>query len=256
MTSLEAVIWKPDSRGMPSSGPPRPSTTWRRNRSFMSTARGQVTRRGSRGACWPNCRQLSTSAESRLCAEVMACRSPVKCRLIASAGSIVAAPPPVPPPFIPNTGPRDGSRSASTACRPRARIPMASAMAIVVLPSPEGVGVMAETRISRPVGSRPSRAARSTLARCGPQPMTCSGAIPSSAATSVIGRSSGTVVHAGTRTPVLPTPAVPGVAASGMSVPGGTIVPCPSPPSPARPAAVEGSWQAPREDIGVEQRER
>ena len=45
MTSLAAVMSKPDSRGTPWPGPPRPITIRRRARSFMSSARFQRTRR-------------------------------------------------------------------------------------------------------------------------------------------------------------------------------------------------------------------
>src|SRR5262245_17409993 len=55
---------------------------------------------------------LSTSAARRLWAEVTAWRSPVKWRLMRAEGSSFDWPPPVPPPFWPNTGPREGSRSA------------------------------------------------------------------------------------------------------------------------------------------------
>ena len=47
ITSEAATMSKPVSRGMPWVGPPRPVMMLRRWRSFMSTARRQVTRWGS-----------------------------------------------------------------------------------------------------------------------------------------------------------------------------------------------------------------
>ena len=95
--------------------------------------------------CWM---WLSTMAASRLFAAVMACKSPVKCRLICSIGSTCALPPPAAPPFMPNTGPSDGSRSASIAFLPIFVMPSAKPTETVVLPSPAGVGLMAVTRMS------------------------------------------------------------------------------------------------------------
>ena len=68
-------------------GPPRPMTHWRRARSFRSRTRGQKTRWASMPSSLPCLRALSTMDASRLCALVIACRSPVKCRLMASIGS-------------------------------------------------------------------------------------------------------------------------------------------------------------------------
>ena len=53
---------------------------------------------------------------------------------------------------MPNTGPRDGSRSATTAFFPIFRRPSARPTVVVVLPSPAGVGVMAVTSTSLPSG--------------------------------------------------------------------------------------------------------
>ena len=103
-------------------------------------------------------------AESRLCAEVMAWKSPVKCRLIEFAGSTRLMPPPVAPPLRPNTGPIDGCRSASATVWPIFFNPCARPIDIVVLPSPAGVGVIADTRISFPRVGFDSRAWRLTLA--------------------------------------------------------------------------------------------
>ena len=49
---------------------------------------------------------------------------------------------------MPNTGPSDGSRSASMAFRPLTVMPPASATDTVVLPSPAGVGFKAVTSTS------------------------------------------------------------------------------------------------------------
>ena len=53
---------------------------------------------------------------------------------------------------MPNTGPREGSRRATTAFLPIRRSPSASPTVVVVLPSPAGVGVIAVTRTSLPSG--------------------------------------------------------------------------------------------------------
>ena len=52
----------------------------------------------------------------------------------------------------PNTGPRDGSRRATTDRLPIFRSPSARPTVVVVFPSPAGVGVMAVTRMSLPSG--------------------------------------------------------------------------------------------------------
>jgi hypothetical protein len=93
------------------------------------------------------------NAASRLCAWAMAWKSPVKCRLMSSIGTTCAWPPPVAPPLRPNTGPIEGWRSASTARWPSRAGRRPGPPAVVVLPSPAGVGVMAVTRISRPSGA-------------------------------------------------------------------------------------------------------
>ena len=69
---------------------------------------------------------------------------------MSSDGTTCDAPPPVPPPFIPKTGPSDGSRSATAALTPIFARPCARPIEVVVLPSPAGVGVIAETSTSRP----------------------------------------------------------------------------------------------------------
>ncbi len=65
MTSLAAVMSKPDSRGTPCELPPRPMTMWRNARSFISRARFHRMRVGSRSMSrkWS---RLSIAAASRL----------------------------------------------------------------------------------------------------------------------------------------------------------------------------------------------
>ena len=102
-------------------------------------------------------------AASVLWAEVMAWKSPVKCRLIFSMGSTWAYPPPAAPPFMPKYGPSDGSRSATTALRPMRLSPSARPMDTVVLPMPARVGVMAVTSISRLRRTRSASISRSLI---------------------------------------------------------------------------------------------
>ena len=94
----------------PLAGPPIPITISRKARSFMSITRGQSILVGSNLLVFPCLIWLSINADSRLWAEVTACKSPVKCRFISSMGSTCEYPPPAAPPFIPNTGPIEGSR--------------------------------------------------------------------------------------------------------------------------------------------------
>jgi hypothetical protein len=91
------------------------------------------------------------TAESRLCAQVMAWKSPVKCRLIACAGRTRA--------FATAGGAALAAKHRSHRrltqrqrhiLRPIFFNPCARPMETVVLPSPAGVGVMAETRMSFP----------------------------------------------------------------------------------------------------------
>lgn len=102
--------------------------------------------------------------ERRLWAEVTAWKSPVKWRLMDWAGWTVLRPPPVAPPLRPKTGPMLGWRRARATEWPEALRPWARPMEMVVLPSPAGVGVMAETRMSFPVRGGESRTLRGTLA--------------------------------------------------------------------------------------------
>ena len=75
--------------------------------------------------------------------------------LISSSGSTLALPPPVPPPLMPYIGPSVGSRKVATAFRPNLPIPCTKPTAVVVFPSPAGVGVIPVTTTSLPFG-RPS----------------------------------------------------------------------------------------------------
>ena len=59
-------------------------------RSFMSITRVKITRRGSMPSALPCCMWLSSMAQSRLFAAVIACISPVKCRLMSSIGTTCA----------------------------------------------------------------------------------------------------------------------------------------------------------------------
>ena len=90
ITSLATVISKPSSRGVPFTLPPRPSTMKRSWRSFISMQRFQVMRRESMFSGLPCWMLLSIMAASRLLAVPMACRSPVKCRLMSSMGTTCA----------------------------------------------------------------------------------------------------------------------------------------------------------------------
>src|SRR6266542_3570687 len=130
------------------------------------------------------------TAASRLCADVTAWKSPVKWRLISSIGTTCERPPPVPPPFMPSVGPIDGSRSAMTGRAPTRQSAWPSPMVIVVLPSPAGVGVIAETTTSLPSGRafRAWSAGSSALALARPYGTHSSSVSPSSRATSAIGR--------------------------------------------------------------------
>ncbi len=90
------------------------------------------------------------AALKKLCAVEIACKSPVKWRLIFSLGIICAKPPPVAPPFIPKTGPKEGSLKQPIVLFPIRFNPSVNPIEIVVLPSPNGVGVIALTKTSLP----------------------------------------------------------------------------------------------------------
>src|SRR6476660_6086063 len=109
---------------------------------------------------------------------------------MSSIGTTCACPPPVPPPLMPKTGPNDGCRSVTTARGPILLSPIARPMEVVVLPSPNGVGLLAVTRIYRPRGLclRRSSAERLILPLCLPYGCSSSGESPSRLAISWIGR--------------------------------------------------------------------
>ncbi len=121
------------------------------------------------------------TAEKRLWALVMAWRSPVKCRLMASLGMTRELPPPTAPPLSPNNGPSEGSRSAPMALTPIFASPSVSPMVVTVLPSPAGVGVMAVTSTRRPRGLPGTRAGL-ILTTSLPRGSTASSGIPRSCA--------------------------------------------------------------------------
>ena len=148
MTSEATTMSKPSSRGTPLAVPPRPTTIWRKARSFMSMTRFQAMRRVSIFKVLPWWIWLSNMAASRLCANPMAPKSPVKCRLMSSMGTTCAMPPPVAPPFMPNTGPSEGSRKQIKLFLPILQSASPRPTVVVVLPSPAGVGEMAVTKMS------------------------------------------------------------------------------------------------------------
>ena len=143
--------------------PPAPATTLRSARSDASVTLDQLMPAG----CMPQAAfrytAFSTSAARRLWAEPTACASPVKWMLISSSGTTVARPPPVPPPLMPKIGPSDGSRSVTATLRPSTPKPCVSPTAVVVFPSPAGVGVMPVTTTSFPPRSDGARMASSAI---------------------------------------------------------------------------------------------
>ena len=189
MTSDAAVMSKRACRGTPSRRPPRPMTMLRSARSFTSSTRPHVIECGAMPSLLPCCRWLSTMAASRLWAAVTAWKSPVRCRLSTSMGMICDHPAPAAPPLMPNTGPSEGCRSTAVACRPTLPSPCTRPTAVVVLPSPSGVGVTAVTTTYLPEGRAAPTASSSILAAWRPKGSRSSGASPSEAPMSVSGRS-------------------------------------------------------------------
>jgi hypothetical protein len=146
ITSEAAVMSKPVSRGTPLARPPSPTTTSRSARSLMSSARRHVTDSGSMRRGLPCSSDASSIAASRLLAAPIAWMSPVKWRLMSPIGTTCAYPPPAAPPLMPKTGPSDGSRRLSTGRRPMRPSPWVRPTAVVVLPSPAGVGFTPATQ--------------------------------------------------------------------------------------------------------------
>ena len=154
----------------------------------MSMQRRHSIRRESKLCGLPWNIELSITAANRLLAVVTACRSPVKWRLMSSAGKACDPPPPVPPPLMPITGPIDGSRSATVAFTFCRRSACTRPNDVVVLPSPAVVGVIPVTSTSRPRASPRSRdiAPLVSLALYGPYSSRSSSDSPRSDATSTI----------------------------------------------------------------------
>ena len=148
MISEAAEISKPVSRKGAAARPPTPVTTLRRARSSASVTRRQVMPSGVKPSISPRWAALSVIAARKLWADSMAWKSPVKWRLISTAGCTVDFPPPVPPPLWPNTGPSDGCLMVNTGFLPIFASPCVRPTAVVDLPSPAGVGVIAVTTIS------------------------------------------------------------------------------------------------------------
>ncbi len=73
-------------------------------------------------------------------------------------GTTCEYPPPAAPPFMPKQGPREGSRNAMIALLPRRLSACPRPTVVVDLPSPAGVGVMAETSTSGASGRPSARA--------------------------------------------------------------------------------------------------
>ena len=87
MISDATVMTKWSSLTIPSPFAPRPTTMLRRTRSFMSTQRFHWICLGSMPRAFPCWIWLSKSAANRLLADVMAWKSPVKCRFKSSMGT-------------------------------------------------------------------------------------------------------------------------------------------------------------------------
>ena len=138
----------PSSLGTKFFSPDKPISIFRSALSFKSTHLFHVTCLKSSSFPWNM--WLSIIADNKLFAEVIAWISPVKCKFISSIGATCACPPPVAPPFIPNTGPSDGSLNASIDFLPIFLNPSARPIDIVVLPSPNGVGLIDVTRTRLP----------------------------------------------------------------------------------------------------------
>ena len=73
---------------------------------------------------------------------MIACISPVKCRLISSIGTTCAYPPPAAPPFLPKTGPKEGSRRATHDFLPILFRASDNPIVTVDFPSPLEVGLI------------------------------------------------------------------------------------------------------------------
>jgi len=160
-----------------------PTSMNRRAASLTSTTRRQVTASGSmfrRGrpvlaqvassACSSCLMRASTAAASRLLAMLTAWMSPVRWRLNSSMGITWLYPPPAAPPLMPKVGPIEGWRMHRKTFLPITPMAWVSPTAVVVLPSPSGVGVMAVTSMYLPLAApaRRSRMFSLTLALTSP----------------------------------------------------------------------------------------
>ena len=179
---------KPVCRSGPSAALPRPVATPRSARSCASVTRRHVIDDPSKPSTARVWAALSAIAARKLCADSMAWKSPVRWRLMSAAGSMTALPPPVPPPLRPKSGPSDGCRIVSAARFPMCARPCVRPTAVVDLPSPAGVGVMAVTTISLPRPSADGNASNGTFALSRPYGSRSSGLRPRSAATLASGR--------------------------------------------------------------------
>ena len=194
MISDAAEMSNPVSRSGPSARPPTPVTIRRSARSSASVTRRQVMPSAVKPSIARELTALSAIEARKLCADWIAWKSPVKCRLMSAAGSTVARPPPVPPPFMPKSGPSDGSRIARTARFPILASPSVSPIEVVVLPSPAGVGVIAVTTTSFPEAPPCGMAPSGTLTLSRPYGSIASHSRPSCSTTSLIARTTTSVI--------------------------------------------------------------
>jgi len=187
--SEATVMTKWSSLTIPSILLPSPTTTFRRTLSFISRHLFQMICLGSMPSSFPCWIWLSKSAANRLFAEVIAWKSPVKCKFRSSIGTTWAYPPPAAPPLIPKHGPKDGSLNAMTAFFPSFPNACPKPTLVVVFPSPAGVGLIAVTSTSFPSGSSFNRSNNSSenFALYFPYNSNSSSLISSLFATSVIG---------------------------------------------------------------------
>ena len=132
----------------------------------MSMTRRHSTRRASIPSAFPWCRWLSSIAASRLCAALIAAKSPVKCRLMSSIGSTCAYPPPAAPPFTPEyrTQRRLPRRAQSPMPQPLQRLRQPDRRRRLPLTRRRGRNRRHQDQVARPARPvRASMAARVTL---------------------------------------------------------------------------------------------
>ena len=191
MTSLAAVMSKPALAGTPWRRPAQADDDLAQGAGRSCRAPASTGPRRGSSVVSPKWSRLSIAAASRLWAAVIAWKSPVNWRLIVFDGSSRLAPPPVAPPCGRRPAPSTAAAAPAPTRLPIRRRPCARPIEMVVFPSPAGVGVIAETRISLPGG----RSGRGRGPRAGPSPCRgrrargARGRCPGRAATSAIGRS-------------------------------------------------------------------